>query len=150
MTHLTVFDKIGVDWTAPVTAGPPLQVIHIGLVSLRRAGDDRRLWSRTVTTPIRRQIDRVDVVFSRGGLVALVALHGVKRRWSLQQHAGSGIKLWLCHWEESKMIIRSKLADVLTLTLPQSYCSTKMLIFVSHYSVMSLNACGWLVWKDVI
>lgn len=77
--HLTVFDKIGVDWTPAIPPGLPLQVVHIRLVGLRRAGDDRRLRSGPLTAPVDRQVDGVAVVFSQEALVALVALHGVER-----------------------------------------------------------------------
>lgn len=75
--HLAVFDKIGIDWTPPVTACSPLQVVHVRLVSLRRADDDGRLWSGTVAAPVRWQADRV--IFRQEELVALVVLHGVQR-----------------------------------------------------------------------
>lgn len=98
-THLTVFDKIGVDWTASVTPRPPLQVVHVRLMSLRRADDDRGLWSRTVTSSVRRQVDRVSLVLGQEALVALVALHGMKRRRSLQERAGRGAELRICDGE---------------------------------------------------
>lgn len=82
--HLTVFDKIGVDWTPCITSCPPLQVIHIRLMSLGRADDDRRLWNRTVSTPVSRQVDCVAFIFGQETLMALVALHWVERWRRLQ------------------------------------------------------------------
>lgn len=99
--HLTVFDKISVDWTPSITSCPPLQVVQIRLVSLWRADDDRRLRGGTVTTSIRRQVDRVAFVFGQEELVALVALHGVERWWSLRQHTASGARLRICQGEKS-------------------------------------------------
>lgn len=79
LPHLTVFDKIGVDLTPSITPCPPLQVINIRFVSLRWADDDWGLRSRTVTTPISRQVDRVAFILGQEALVALIALHGVER-----------------------------------------------------------------------
>lgn len=90
--HLTVFDKISNDWTASITPCPPLQIVYIRLVSLRRAGDDRCLWSRTVTAPISWQVDCVTRIF----IMALVALHGMERRRGLWQDNGSSVKLRIC------------------------------------------------------
>lgn len=79
-SYLTVFDKIGVDRTPSIPPRPPLQVVHVGLVSLRRTGDDRRLWSGTAATPVGREVEGVAFVFGEEALVALVALHGMQRR----------------------------------------------------------------------
>lgn len=87
--HLAVLDKIGVDGAPSVPARPPLQVVHVGLVSLRRADDDRRLRSGTVAASAGRRVGTVGFLLGQEELVALVALHAVER-WRRRQCGGGG------------------------------------------------------------
>lgn len=79
MTYLSVFDKIGIDWTASIAARPPLQVVHIRFVGLGRTKDDRCLWCGTIIAPISGLVDWVTqaIFLSQEMLKSLIALHGM-------------------------------------------------------------------------
>lgn len=92
-THLSVFNKVGIDGAASVAARSPLQVVHVRFVRLRRADDDGRLWRRPLVAPVGRGVGGVAgaVVVGQEVVVSLVALHGVERQRRIQSFAGGGI-----------------------------------------------------------